>query len=168
LAGRLAHPDEVFWLPLALCRELACGRAETTDLRTLAHEARHRWEVARRNPPQAPVAAGSVIFGAGTAGRALGRVCVHQSGETPSIPAGMVVVAQTLLPTELPLIDAIALVTEVGGPLDHVAAQARERGLPAVVGAAGALAALADGDLVLVDADHGLVVRLMSRGERRA
>jgi phosphohistidine swiveling domain-containing protein len=70
-----------------------------------------------------------------------------------------VLVADTLLPTELPLIQAAALVTETGGPLDHVAAQARERGLPAVVGVAGA-GQLPDGALVLVDADQGLVVRL--------
>jgi phosphoenolpyruvate-protein kinase (PTS system EI component) len=71
-----------------------------------------------------------------------------------------VLVAATLLPTELPLLDAAALVTETGGPLDHVAAQARERAIPAVVGVAGALSALAEGDLVLVDADRGVVVRL--------
>jgi pyruvate,water dikinase len=69
-------------------------------------------------------------------------------------------VAATLLPSELPLLVAAALVTETGGPLDHVATQARERGLPAVVGAAGACRLFHDGDLVLVDADRGLVVRL--------
>jgi phosphoenolpyruvate-protein kinase (PTS system EI component) len=69
-------------------------------------------------------------------------------------------VAKTLLPTELPLINAIAFVTETGGPLDHVAAQARERGIPAVVGVQGASSLFSDGDLVLVDADAGLVVKL--------
>ena len=68
--------------------------------------------------------------------------------------------ARTLLPTELPLLDAAALVTETGGPLDHVAAQARERNLPAVVGAQGVTEMLCEGDLVLVDGDRGLVVRL--------
>ena len=70
------------------------------------------------------------------------------------------IVARTLLPTELPLIAAAALVVETGGPLDHVAAQARERGIPAVVGAPGALAAFEDGDRVLVDGDAGLVARI--------
>ena len=69
-------------------------------------------------------------------------------------------VARTLLPTELPLLAPAAIVVETGGALDHVAAQARERGIPAVVGAAGACRALRDGDQVLVDADAGLVVRL--------
>jgi pyruvate,water dikinase len=160
--GALDNADDVFWLPLLRVRELAREQA-APDLRGLAEIARRDWDRARCNPPPGPAAAGpskDVIRGAGTAGRALGRVFVYRSGQAPSIPPGAVVVAQTLLPTELPLIDAIALVTEVGGPLDHVAAQARERGLPAVVGAAGATAALADGDLALVDADHGLVVRL--------
>ena len=44
---------------------------------------------------------------------------------------------------ELPLLCAAALVTETGNILDHVAAQARERGLPAVVAVAGACALLA-------------------------
>jgi len=74
-----------------------------------------------------------------------------------------VLVAKTLLPTELPLVSAAAIVTETGGPLDHVAAQARERSIPAVVGARGASTLLSDGDLVLVDGDRGLVVRLLGR-----
>ena len=69
-------------------------------------------------------------------------------------------VARTLLPTELPLVAPLAIVVETGGPLDHVAAQARERGIPAVVGAAGACARFSHGDLVLVDGGTGLVIPL--------
>jgi len=83
----------------------------------------------------------------------------HRPGERPPSPEA-VLVASTLLPTELPLISAAALVMETGGALDHVAAQARERGLPAVVGAQGAQAAFREGDLVLVDGDRGIVVAL--------
>jgi pyruvate,water dikinase len=64
------------------------------------------------------------------------------------------------LPTELPLVAAAALVVETGGALDHVAAQARERGIPAVVGAAGASAAFRDGDRVIVDGDAAIVARI--------
>ena len=98
------------------------------------------------------------VRGAGTGGRAIGRVFFH--GNRPADTADRVLLSKTLLPTELPLINAAAIVTETGGALDHVAAQARERGIPAVVGAAGALSVFADGDLVLVDGDAGLVVRL--------
>ncbi len=161
-SGRLGSAEDVFWLPLSLSRELVRGQAGPADLRALAQTARRAWEAARANPPPVPAAQGPVLRGVGTAGRALGRVFIYRSGAASSVPAGSVVVAQTLLPTELPLIDAAALVTEVGGALDHVAAQARERHLPAVVGVAGAVSALADGELALVDADHGVVVRLGS------
>ena len=48
---------------------------------------------------------------------------------------------------------------ETGGALDHVAAQARERGIPAVVGAAGAADSFEDGDRVVVDGDAAVVAR---------
>jgi phosphoenolpyruvate-protein kinase (PTS system EI component) len=73
---------------------------------------------------------------------------------------GAVVVARTLLPTELPLLSPAALVVETGGPLGHVAAQARERALPAIVGAAGACERLPAGATVLVDADAGVALAL--------
>ena len=68
--------------------------------------------------------------------------------------------AATLLPTELPLLSPGALVVETGGVLGHVAAQARERALPAVVGAHGALAAIPEGSIVAVDGDRGEVILL--------
>ncbi|MEO7670260.1 MAG: PEP-utilizing enzyme, partial [Polyangia bacterium] len=64
------------------------------------------------------------------------------------------------LPTELPLLTPGAVVVETGHVLGHVAAQARERGIPAVVGAAGARAAIPEGTLVLVDGDRGEVLIL--------
>jgi len=130
-------------------------------MRALAREGRRSFEAARRHPPPSGtgVAVNTVLRGAGTGGRAVGRVWRHERGAGP---ADAVLVATTLLPTELPLVVAAALVVETGGPLDHVAAQARERELPAVVGVAGATGVLADGDLVLVDADQGLVIRVQS------
>jgi pyruvate,water dikinase len=50
-----------------------------------------------------------------------------------------------------------ALVVESGGPLCHAAIVAREFGLSAVVGAAGATIAIPDGALVEVDPVHGAV-----------
>ena len=80
----------------------------------------------------------------------------------PSAPlsADAVLVAATLLPTELPLLFPAAIVVETGEVLGHVAAQARERGIAAVVGAAGARAALPEGAVVVVDGDCGEVIRL--------
>jgi phosphohistidine swiveling domain-containing protein len=158
--GSLAQMDDVFFLPLDLVRVLAAGASAPADLQAQADAGRAAWQSACALPP--PVATSdhtNAIKGVGTGGRVVGRVVVHRPGR-PQQAQGQVLLASTLLPSELPLIAAAALVIESGGPLDHVATQARERRLPAVVGAAGATRLLHDGDLVLVDADRGLVVRL--------
>jgi pyruvate,water dikinase len=97
-----------------------------------------------------------------SAGRAIGRAFVYRTGARSDRVLGpdAIIVAPTLLPTELPLLPAAGLVVETGGVLDHVAAQARERGIPAIVGARGACSAISDGDLVLLDADTGQLIRL--------
>jgi pyruvate,water dikinase len=159
--GRLHGVDDVFDLPLSVARAVATDAAEDSDLVALAAQGRKaRLATKDDPPPPMPASDAAVIRGAGTGGRAIGRVRHHRPGERTD--GGAVLVAATLLPTELPLIEARAIVTDTGGPLDHVAAQARERRIPAVVGAHGASAVLLDGDLVLVDGDAGLVVRLGS------
>lgn len=55
---------------------------------------------------------------------------------------------------------ARAIVTDVGAPLSHAAIVARELGIPAVVGCAGATAHLKSGDRVRVDGGHGTVAIL--------
>jgi phosphohistidine swiveling domain-containing protein len=160
-ATRLREIEDIFFLPLPLIRRAANGGEESSDLATLASEGRNAWKRACNHPPPLPDGADSkAARGAGTGGRAIGRVTWHRPGLPTSAAADTILVAKTLLPTELPLINAIAFVTETGGPLDHVAAQARERGIPAVVGVQGASSLFSDGDLVLVDADAGLVVKL--------
>jgi len=54
-----------------------------------------------------------------------------------------------------------AVVTADGGPLSHAAVLARELGIPAVVGAPGALTEIPDGALIDVDPVAG-VVRLVA------
>jgi len=158
-AGRLREVEDIFYLPLALVRALDAEAA--TDLVALAAAGRQAWSRARGLPPPLPDALdGKAVRGTGTGGRAIGRVALHRPGSYTATP-DRVLVARTLLPTELPLISAIAIISETGGALDHIAAQARERGIPAVVGACGASSVLADGDLVLVDGDAGLVVRIL-------
>jgi phosphohistidine swiveling domain-containing protein len=163
-AGVLDRGDQVFWLPLEVVRRGARGEGlpgRDAAARMVA-AARAEYDRARTETPslEAAVDTGEgVIRGRpGSPGACIGRVrrwpLVAEDEEPP------VVVARTILPTELPLIDAAALVVETGGVLDHVAAQARERGIPAVVGAAGALEALQDGDRVLVDGDAGVVAKL--------
>ena len=159
-AGCLIEVSDVFYLPLHLARETEAGKRAKIDIAATAASGRAAILRARGLPPPLPDAVdGKAVRGSGTGGRAIGRVRWHRPGQHASA-ADTVLVAKTLLPTELPLVGAVAIVTETGGPLDHVAAQARERGIPAVVGAGGASSVFADGDLVLVDGDAGLVVRL--------
>ena len=160
LAARLSEAADVFYVPLDLVRKAALGSLPSVNFASLAAEGRAAWQRARGLPPPLPDALDAkAVRGSGTGGRAIGHLVWHRPG-LPANAADAVLAATTLLPTELPLISAIAIVTETGGPLDHVAAQARERGIPAVVGARGASSLFTDGDLVLVDGDAGLVVRL--------
>jgi phosphohistidine swiveling domain-containing protein len=164
----LARPEDVFWLPLETVRGAARG-AETLTAAAVTHAiaaTRHAHAAALADPPPTLGAPpgwderGGVRGRPASSGRALGRVHVHEPGGAAPVPAGAILIARTLLPTELPLLSPAALVVETGGPLGHVAAQARERGLPAVVDAAGACAAFREGDAVLVDGDAGLVIRV--------
>jgi pyruvate,water dikinase len=163
-AGVLGRADDVFWLSLQMVRRVA--RGEATLPRDFAAQfvsaARAGYQAARTEAPSLDTAinteAGVIRGRPGSPGARVGLVRRWPISGNADDTA--VVVARTILPTELPLIAAAALVVETGGVLDHVAAQARERGIPAVVGAAGALDALSDGDRVLVDGDAGLVAKL--------
>jgi pyruvate,water dikinase len=168
--GVLRRADEIFWLPLETVSAVARGQEELTpaEATAMVDQARRADAAARAAPPSLANAAGdedapgTVRGRPGAGGARIGRVRIWTGdGDHDASDAGdEVIVARTILPTELPLIAAAALVVETGGTLDHVAAQARERGIPAVVGAAGACARFRDGDRVLVDGDAGVIVRL--------
>ncbi len=167
-SGVLADPNEIFWLPLDGVRKDARGEAplgyEEAALALTA--ARGADAEARTNPPPLGAAdtlgvGADVVRGRpGAAGARIGPVRIYRGDHDHDHDANHILVARTLLPTELPLLSPAAIVVETGGVLDHVAAQARERSIPAVVGAIGACRALRDGDQVLVDGGAGLVVRL--------
>ena len=57
-------------------------------------------------------------------------------------------------------LSAGALVMEIGGIMSHGSVVAREYGIPAVVGVAGATQQLQSGQRVRVDGENGLVVSL--------
>jgi pyruvate,water dikinase len=89
-----------------------------------------------------------------------GRACVAASPEEAlaKLEPGDVLVAVMTTPAyEAVLPIAGALVTEHGGLISHAALVARELGLPAVVGVAGATSAIADGAKVEVDPATGRV-----------
>jgi len=72
-----------------------------------------------------------------------------------------VIVADELLPSDTAAVDrskVLAFVTEVGSATAHAAILARSLSIPAVVGVAGATAAVGDGDTLIVDGTHGVVI----------
>jgi phosphoenolpyruvate-protein phosphotransferase (PTS system enzyme I) len=76
----------------------------------------------------------------------------------------LVLVARDLAPADVlhlkdrADLDLAGFVTELGGPTSHTAILARSLGLPAIVGADGARARIAEGDVVVIDADADMVV----------
>ncbi|PZN08059.1 MAG: phosphoenolpyruvate--protein phosphotransferase, partial [Bacillota bacterium] len=84
---------------------------------------------------------------------------VDLEGNAPDRPS--VIVARDLTPSDTarwPREVVLGLVTELGGATSHVAILARGAGVPAVAGVTGAVAAVADGQWVVVDGDRGEVV----------
>lgn len=97
----------------------------------------------------------------GSPGVAAGTVRVIRSeSDFDRIQAGDIVVCPTTVAAWSPIFGAIAgLVAEHGGPLSHPATLAREYGLPAVLGVAGATDLLEEGTRVRVDGGAGKVER---------
>jgi phosphohistidine swiveling domain-containing protein len=96
---------------------------------------------------------------AGSGGSVTGMARVVRSlAEAQALEPGEILVAETTAPPWTPLFAiAAAVVTDTGGILSHSAVVAREYGIPAVVGAGDATAAIHDGDVVEVDGDAGVV-----------
>jgi pyruvate, water dikinase len=77
------------------------------------------------------------------------------------VPSGVVLVTQSLTPDLLlRLKQVVGIVTEQGGMTSHAAIVAREMGIPAVLGIAGATRQIRSGEGLRVDGDRGEVHRV--------
>ncbi len=92
-------------------------------------------------------------------GKATGRARLITSPlDGQRLAPGEVLICQMTSPPWSPLFAiAGAVVTETGGALSHPAIVAREYGIPCVVAARGAMSQIADGAIVTVDGDSGMV-----------
>lgn len=94
-------------------------------------------------------------------GRLLALLLGRGEAALPEVPPGTVLVAQDFTPSMTVSVNranVTALVADSGGMTSHAAILARALGLPAVLGAAGAAAALRSGDAVVVDGGQGVVL----------
>ncbi|HEY4289100.1 MAG TPA: phosphoenolpyruvate--protein phosphotransferase [Puia sp.] len=74
---------------------------------------------------------------------------------------GLIIIAEDLSPSDtigMHRSKVHGFATQSGGKTSHVAIVARLRGLPAVVGCGGELGRIVDGDLIVLDGSHGLVL----------
>jgi pyruvate,water dikinase len=167
-AGRLDRAEDVFFLDL---RDLQTPH----DLRALAAANRENYEreQSRRAIPRVLISTGETFYTAptttpgaliGTAaspGVYEGRVRLIFDPREAQLEPGEVLVAPGTDPAWTPLfLSAGALVMEIGGVMSHGSVVAREYGIPAVVGVAGATQQLQTGQRVRVDGENGLVVLL--------
>ncbi|MBI5872218.1 phosphoenolpyruvate synthase [archaeon] len=83
---------------------------------------------------------------------------VHKIGDLVKIQKGDILVTEMTSPDMVVTMSrSSAIVTDSGGQTCHAAIVSREMGLPAIVGTQNATKTLQEGQLVTVDAHHGLV-----------
>jgi pyruvate, water dikinase len=109
----------------------------------------------------APGRTSAVLKGLGAASgkvKAIAQVITNSHPEDSEFLAGGILVARAIPPHWLPLVKVAAgIISEQGGMTGHGAILARELGIPAVVGVAGATRAIETGDSVWLDGDTGEV-----------
>jgi len=101
----------------------------------------------------------STIIGiAASPGKIKGKARIILDPEIAIVEPGEIIVAPSTDPCWTPLfLTAAGLVMEKGGAMSHGAVVAREYGIPAVVGAIGAIGKIVDGQSITVDGDNGVV-----------
>jgi pyruvate, water dikinase len=151
--GRLVRSaDAVLGVPLEVEWALGDAGFRILQARPLRLESRRRRD---RRAGSGPTLAGHPSG----YGRGAGPACVvraeHELGRVAAGDVLVTAVAGPALAAVLPRVAAV--IAERGGSTSHLAALARERGLPAVLGVPDATRRIPDGARVSVDGVHGLV-----------
>jgi pyruvate,water dikinase len=170
-ANRLAHADDIWFLGLPEIEVALDG----TDFRKTIDERRARYdqERLRRHVPlvllsdgteptiesAAPISADHLLRGtAASPGLVTAPARVILDPHAAQLAHGEILVAPSTDPGWTPLfLTAGGLVMETGGAMSHGAIVAREYGIPAVVGVAGATELIHTGQTVTVDGITGTV-----------
>jgi phosphohistidine swiveling domain-containing protein len=168
-AGSIASPDDVFFLTLAEVRRGLAGEnlREVVGSRRAVYVREH----ARRHIPRVllsdgtdaevalvPAGVGALRGTPASPGVVTARARVIMSPQGARLEPGEILVAPSTDPGWTPLfLSAGGLVMEMGGMMSHGAVVAREYGIPAVVGVAGATERITTGQLLTVDASAGVI-----------
>ncbi len=170
--GLIAGAEDIFFLSLDEMAEVAeTPRSMCEEI----HRRRSEFETDGERPWPDIIRGGQEVYaeGAGSAERTEGQL--HGLAGSPGVAAGVarvirgpeefgklqngeILVAPLTNPVWTPLFAiASAIVTEVGGILSHGVIVAREYGIPAVTGVAGATTVVQEGQRVTVDGSKGIV-----------
>ena len=178
--GELADAADLFYLQRNEVDAALESGARPGDLREIIRTRRAEYRALLAEHERAPAEAyprflvdGRPLLPEAVGGRSLrgqpaspGRVSgpvriVLSPDELPDVRLGEILVTRGADPGWTPLFGRIGgLVMESGGQLSHGSVVAREYGIPAVVGVAGATADLRDGEVVILDGEAGTVTRL--------
>lgn len=104
---------------------------------------------------------GQILKGrSGSPGKATGKVRIIHSPDDDLFEEGEILVCQVTSPDYLQCMQrAAAIITDQGGTLSHAAIVARELNTPCIVATGNATSVLVDGDIVMIDADKGVVIK---------
>ncbi|KYG03857.1 pyruvate kinase [Sorangium cellulosum] len=174
--GHLPSPDDVFYLTEGEVRAWLTGEAPPLDqVKRLVQRRRATYGVVNARWQRTAFemggggAPGDELRGVGASSgvvRGKARI-VRDAREFERLKAGEILVCRYTNPAWTPLFTlAAGVVTDTGGAVSHAAIVAREYGIPAVLGAAGATERIADGQEILVDGTEGRVVLLRQAGRQ--
>ena len=166
----IAQADDVFFLHLPEVRAALNGRGflDSVEQRRQAYTA----EMRRTHLPrvllsdgtepeqtmQAPAQSGGLIGTPASAGAVTGIARVVLNPVGAQLEPGEILVAPSTDPGWTPMfLTAGGLVMEMGGANSHGAVVAREYGIPAVVGVAGATSRIHTGQRISVDGTGGVI-----------
>ncbi|MDI3288763.1 PEP/pyruvate-binding domain-containing protein [Polyangium sp. 15x6] len=176
--GHLPSPDDIFYLTEAEVRAwLREGVPPLSEVKRLVQRRRATYGVVNGKWQKRAFGAGALaaegsdeLRGTGaSSGVVRGRArIVRDEREFGRLKPGEILVCRYTNPAWTPLFTlAAGVVTDTGGAASHAAIVAREYGIPAVLGAAGATTRITDGQEILVDGSEGrvLLLRLGVTGE---
>jgi pyruvate,water dikinase len=137
------------------------GEPDELDLNALPEHARRAADAFLALGGLAETQEAEPLHGTGVGDRSYrgrARVAVDLAEVLDTLQPGEILVTPFTTPAHTPLVlTAGALVVEEGGPMCHAAVLARELGIPATIGARGALATIKNGDELEVDPVAGVV-----------
>ena len=151
--------------------------AARTMIRDAARSAGYAWESSYTEQAGRLAAQSEALLAARAAdlrdvGRRVLRLLAERIEDVPKLPDNPVIlVADDLSPSDTAQLDpgvALAICTAAGGPTSHTAIIARSLGIPAVVGSGDSVLDIAEGTVVVLDGDGGVLVVEPSDNDRAA